>query len=78
MISKKHKKTCANLDYTEHLLILASRVSGCISISPVASLVSIPVDIASSAVELKTCATTAELKRISQLLRQKKKEKMIQ
>ena len=30
LISKKHKKTCTTLNYVEHLLILASAVTGCI------------------------------------------------
>ena len=33
LISKKHKKVYTNLNYIEHFLILASAISGCISIS---------------------------------------------
>ena len=29
LISKKHKKVCTDLNYIEHLLILASTVIGC-------------------------------------------------
>ena len=32
LISKKHKKTCSTLNFIEHLLILASTFTGCISI----------------------------------------------
>ena len=32
-MSKKHKKICSVLNYTEHLLILASAVIGCGPIS---------------------------------------------
>ena len=33
LISEKHKKTCKYLNYVEHLPVLASTVTGCISIS---------------------------------------------
>ena len=33
LISKKHKKVCGILNFTEHLLILASTVTGSVSIS---------------------------------------------
>ena len=45
LISKKHKKVCKILKYTEHLFILASTVTRCVSISAPASLVDIPVAI---------------------------------
>ena len=32
LISKKHKNVCKILNYTEHLLILVSRVTVCVSI----------------------------------------------
>ena len=50
LMIKKHKKVCAALSYIEHLLILASVVTGCDSISASVSLVGIPIGIASSAV----------------------------
>ena len=56
-MSGKHKKTCKYLNYVEHLLILASTVTVCISISEFASLVGVPVGTASSAVRIKICAT---------------------
>ena len=40
---KKRKKVCATLNYIEHVLILISTVTGCVSISAFASLVGIPV-----------------------------------
>ena len=46
LIRKKHKKVYKILDYTEHLLILASKVIGCVSISALASLVGIPLGFA--------------------------------
>ena len=32
LMSKKHKKVCATLNYTEQFLILGSAITGCISI----------------------------------------------
>ena len=33
LMSRKHKKICATLNYVEQFLILASTITGCISIS---------------------------------------------
>ena len=33
LMSEKYKKTCKYLNYVEHLLILSSTISGCVSIS---------------------------------------------
>ena len=41
LMSKKHKKVCTTLNYIEHFLILASTITGCVSISAFASLVCI-------------------------------------
>ena len=46
LISKKHKIFCKISNYSENLLILASTVTGCVSISTLNSLVGIPVGIA--------------------------------
>ena len=51
------------LDYLEHLLILVSRITSCVSMPAFASLVCVPVDIMSSEVGLKTCAITAGIKK---------------
>ena len=53
MLSKKHKKVCKIVNYTEYLLTLASAVNGYISISAFVSLVGIPAVIASSEVGIK-------------------------
>ena len=63
LMSEKHQKTCKYLNYVEHLLILASAVTGCVSISAFASLFCFPVGITSSAVGLKICAITAGIKK---------------
>ena len=53
LMSKKHKKICTTLNYIEHFLILASTITGYISISAFTSLIGIPVGIASPAKGLK-------------------------
>ena len=52
LISKKHKKVHRILNYTEYLLTI-STITGCVSISAFASLVSIPIGITSSAIGLQ-------------------------
>ena len=62
-MSEKSKKICKYLNYIEHLLILASKIAGSVSISAFTSLVCVPVGITSSAVEIKICAITAVIKK---------------
>ena len=49
---KKQKKVCTTLNYIEHLLILTSVVTECVSIPAFASLVGITTSITGSAVGL--------------------------
>ena len=44
---------CITVNYIAHFLILASVVTGCISISAFASLLGIPIGIRSSAIRLR-------------------------
>ena len=53
LMSKKHKNVCTTLNYIEHFLILASTVTGCVSISSFASLARLPIGITSFATGLK-------------------------
>ena len=62
-MNRKHKNVCTTLNYIEHFLILASAIIRCISISGFASLLSIPIGIMSSAIEVKICAITAGTKK---------------
>ena len=48
LMSEKYKKTCKYLNYVKNLLILASTITGCVSIFAFASKVCVPVGIASS------------------------------
>ena len=61
------------LNYVEHLLILASTINFCVSISSFASLDSVPVFVTSSAVGLKTYGITAGIKKYKSVLKKKKK-----
>ena len=75
MKCKKHKMVCTTLNYNEHLLILASAVTGCVSIFAFASLVGIPIGITSSAVGIKIFTITAEIKNYKSIIKKKKKDK---
>ena len=59
LMSNKHKKVCITLNHIENFLILASVVTGCISISAFVSLLGIPIRFMSSAIRLKICVITA-------------------
>ena len=58
----------------EHLLILTSAVTGCVSISVFSSLVGLPIGTASSAVALKICAITAGIKKYKSIIKKKRKK----
>ena len=67
-MSKKHKKVCMTL-WTLHILntfihfLIASTITGCVSISTFAPLVGIPIGIRSSEKRLKICAIIAGIKK---------------
>ena len=77
LISKTHKKICKILDYIKHLLILACTVTGCVSISGFASLVCIPVGVASFVITIKTSIITALIKKYKSIIKIKKKNNEI-
>ena len=58
----------------EHLLILVSTVTSCVSISALASLVCVPAGIMSSAVGIKICAITAVIKKYKSIIKKRKKK----
>ena len=62
---KNKKRFTQCLNYIERLLILVSTITACVSISSFASLVGIPLGIASSAVGLKICVMTAAIKQFN-------------
>ena len=59
-MSKKHKEV---LNYINHSLIVISTITGCVSISAFASLVGIPIGIASSTIGLNICVITTGIKK---------------
>ena len=71
--SKKHEKTFITLNYVEHFLILASRVTGCVSISAFALLVAIPIGITSSEATIKIWVITAETKNYKSIIKKRSK-----
>ena len=77
LMSKNHKKVHRVLNYIEHLLILSSTGTGCISISACASLVGIPIGIASSAIRLKFFVITAGIKKYKSIIKKKKKSEIL-
>ena len=50
LMRKKHKTICMVLKYIEHILILSSAVTDCISISTLSSLLDILIGTTSSAI----------------------------
>ena len=83
LISKKHKNVCTTLNYIDHFLILASAVTGCVSISAFFVSISaisafifvgISVGITSSAFGLKICTITAGINKYKSILRKKIKK----
>ena len=71
---KSTKRHVSVLNYVEHLLILASTVTGCASISAFASLVCVLVCITSSAVGIKMCAIAAGIKKYKSIIKKTKKK----
>ena len=74
LMSKKHKKKCTSLNNNEHFPILASKITGCVSISAFASPIGIPIGIMSSATGLKIFAITAGVKKCKSMIKKKKKK----
>ena len=62
------------LNSVENLFILASIVTGCVSISAFASLVDILVGITSSAVVINICAITPGIKKYKSIIKEKTKK----
>ena len=71
LLSKKHKKVCTTLNYIEHFLILASTITGCVSISAFASLINGIYEFCSW---IKICAATSEIKKYKSIIKKKKKK----
>ena len=57
----------------EHVLILTSTITGCISISAFAFLIGIPIGIMSSVIGLKFFEITVEIKKYKSSIKKKKR-----
>ena len=69
-MSKKCKRICKYLNYVEHVLILASSIAGCVSISFLASLVCVTVGIMSR--NIKFCAIISGIQKYKPVVNKKK------
>ena len=74
LMSNKHKNSFRVLNYTDHLLIVISTITVCVSISAFASLVGTSIGITSSSIGLKISATTAGIKKYTSMIKKKKKK----
>ena len=74
LMSKNHEKVCMALNYTEHFLILASAITGFVSISAIASLLGIPIRNTNSAIGLRIFTITASIKKYKSTVKKKKKK----
>ena len=72
-MSRKHNKVHKTLNYIEHLLILISTITGCVSNSSFSYLVGIPIKITISAIEWKICVLTGAIKKYESLIKKKRK-----
>ena len=66
-MAEKQNKTCKYLNYAEHLLILSSTITGCVSISTFDSLVCVLLGI-------KICTIAAGIKKYKSIIKNKKKK----
>ena len=73
-MSEKYEKKFKYLNYVEHLLILVSTVTSCLTISAFASLVCVPVGITSSVVGIKICTIAAWIKNYKSVIKKKKRK----
>ena len=67
-------KVWTTLNFIEHIFILASAITGCLSISAFTSIVGIPLEITSSAIGSKICAITVGIKKYKSIIKKKKKK----
>ena len=73
LMSRKHKKICITLNCIKHFLILASTITGCISISAFVSLIGIPIGNTCSAIGLKISAIAEGFKKYASLIKKRKR-----
>ena len=74
-MSKRGKKVCATLNYTEYIIILVSTITKCILISAFGSLIVIPIGITRYSIGLKIYAIAAAVNKNYKSIVKKKKNK---
>ena len=74
---KTIKRHVYYLNYVENLLIIVLTVTGCISITAIASVVCFPVGITRFAVGLTICAIIAGIEKYTSIIKKKKKHDKI-
>ena len=74
LMNKKHKNVCRVLNYTDLLLVVIFKITGCRSIPAFASLVGIPIGVASFTIGLKICLITAGIKKYKSIIEKKRKK----
>ena len=77
LMSRKHKKICTTLNYIEHFLVLASAITGYISVAAFSCLLGIPIGINCSAIGLKICEIAAGIKRHKSIIKKKKHDRKL-
>ena len=72
--NKLMRRSVQPLNYVKHILIIASTITECISISIFPSLLGMPIGITSSAIGWKICAIPAGIKKNSSIIKKKKRK----
>ena len=73
LLKKQSRNVRTTVSYIDYFIIIVSAVTGYISIAGFVSFLSIAIGIMSSAIELKICTISAGIKKLSQLLRKKRR-----
>ena len=75
LMNRKYEKVCTTLNYIENVLILASAITGCISVSAFASfLLLTSIGITISVIKLKTGAIAAKIKKYKLTIKKRKQK----
>ena len=74
LMSQKHKKVCATLNYIEYFLMLVFTITGCISICDFSSLLGILIGIMSSVMGLKAYVIDSGIRKYKSITKKNEKE----
>ena len=73
-MSRNHMKVCTTLNYIKHFFILASTITGGVSILAFAPLLGISKGIKSSAIGLKVSTIAVWIKKYQPIIKKKRKK----